>query len=97
MYLFNRPLVDLIEENWFGPNRFPFRLYGSSIPGQIAFTLAILAITTIMALLSWHLFEKHFLKLKKYFPQKELPAVELEVKQAPASNLSIEPATARRA
>lgn len=76
IYLFNRPLVDLLEEHWFAPNHLP-RLYGSSIPGQVAFTLAVLAISTFMAVISWHAFEKHFLKLKGFFRDRQPAAVEL--------------------
>lgn len=96
MYLFNRPLVDLLEESWFTPNTFPWRIAGSSIPGQVAFTLVVLAVSTAMALLSWHLFEKHFLKLKKYFPQKEERGIE-GAKLPQADTACPEPAAARRA
>lgn len=69
LYLFNRPLVDIIRKYFFAPSDFP-RAWNSSIPGQVVFTILVLVTSLIFALLSWHLFEKHFLKLKKFFPKR---------------------------
>ena len=72
LYLFNRPLVGLVDKYLFNYRDFP-RIWGSSIPGQIVYTLIITAISFAMAIVSWHIFEKHFLKLKKYFPSEKKP------------------------
>lgn len=67
LYLFNSPLVYLVHEYVFDYREFP-RFAGSSIPGQLVFTVIVLCFSILFALLSWHLFEKQFLKLKRYFP-----------------------------
>ena len=67
VYLFNRPLVPIIEKSIFNPKTFPTFL-GSHIPGQIIFTLILIGLSFGLAFLSWHLFERWFLKLKVYFP-----------------------------
>jgi len=40
---------------------------GSQLPAQLAFTLTGIAISFAIALTSWHMFEKHFLPLKRHF------------------------------
>ena len=47
------------------------RIAGSELPGMIAFTLIACAISLGLALLSWNLYEKHFLRLKRFFPRRE--------------------------
>jgi peptidoglycan/LPS O-acetylase OafA/YrhL len=42
-------------------------LLGSAYAGQLAYFAAMSSATCAAALVSWHLFEKHCLKLKKYF------------------------------
>lgn len=42
-------------------------LLGSAYAGQLAYLVVMSAATCAAALVSWHLFEKHCLKLKKYF------------------------------
>jgi peptidoglycan/LPS O-acetylase OafA/YrhL len=43
-------------------------VFGSQLPGQFAFYTVVIATTFAAALASWHLFEKHFLRLKQLFP-----------------------------
>ncbi len=42
-------------------------LGGFDLVGQILYTVAISSVATLAALMSWHLLEKHFLKLKRHF------------------------------
>jgi len=61
--------------------RFPFlqpealaRFPGGPFAAQIMATASITAITFLLALVSYHLFEKRFLDLRPYFPAKGKPA-----------------------
>jgi len=69
LYLFHLPLRALIRDTVYGPERFP-KLMGSQLPGQLLFYVFALAISLAAAMLSWHLYEKHFLKLKRFFPER---------------------------
>lgn len=42
-------------------------IFGTSLPGQLVFNLVATGATLVAAVLSWNLFEKHFLKLKDRF------------------------------
>ncbi|MEO7366400.1 MAG: hypothetical protein ABIZ36_00495, partial [Gemmatimonadaceae bacterium] len=64
-----------------GVDQFP-TVGGSHIPGVIAFTILSGSISVLMALASWNLFEKHFLRLKKYFPRAESAGDDLSQKPA---------------
>ena len=48
-------------------NGFP-RFMGSQVPGQLVFIILATGALLAAALLSWHLYEKQFLKLKELFP-----------------------------
>jgi peptidoglycan/LPS O-acetylase OafA/YrhL len=65
IYLFHLPLRALLRDTVYGPERFPV-LFGSKIPGQLLFYAVATLLTLAVAMASWHLFEKHFLKLKRY-------------------------------
>ncbi|MFM9994885.1 MAG: acyltransferase family protein, partial [Phycisphaerales bacterium] len=75
LYLFHLPLRAVIRDTLFGPKvdgpdgplvEFPI-IAGSQLPAQCVFWIVSSAATLAVAWLSWHLYEKHFLKLKKYF------------------------------
>jgi peptidoglycan/LPS O-acetylase OafA/YrhL len=71
IYLFHMPIRALIRDTVYGPNQF-IMLFGSRIPGQVFFYLLAISITFGMAYLSYHFYEKHFLKLKQYVPYDKL-------------------------
>jgi len=66
LYLFHYPILGLIRDLAYGPSRFP-RVLGSPLPGQLAFYAAATLPALGLAWLSWHLYERPFLKLKRFF------------------------------
>lgn len=69
MYIFHKPLHDLVGK--------PFVV--ALEPGittstllNLGYTAAGIAVIFAAAFVSWHLFEKHFIQLKRYFVPKEL-------------------------
>jgi peptidoglycan/LPS O-acetylase OafA/YrhL len=67
IYLFNQPVKFLLRDFVFDPN-VDLTLSGSRVPAQFLFFLFAGGVTVALAWGSWHLFEKHFLKLKELFP-----------------------------
>ena len=66
IYLFNRPvylIFSRLSKDWHWPV-----LLGSHLPEQVATYALCSIIVFVCGWLSWHLFEVHFLKLKKFFP-----------------------------
>ncbi len=47
---------------------------GYALPVQTMWALAYVALSTGIAMLSWQLVEKHFLRLKRFFPYRPKPA-----------------------
>jgi peptidoglycan/LPS O-acetylase OafA/YrhL len=70
LYVFHFPLAIVLQRMGLSILGFP-RIAGSSVPGAIAFTAIAISISLVIALLSWHLYEKHFLRLKRFFPRRE--------------------------
>ncbi len=52
-------------------------LGGFLFPVQTMWLLAYVGLSTGIAVLSWHLVEKHFLRLKRFFPYRPKPLVEV--------------------
>ena len=78
VYLFHLPIRALIRDRIFGPaNReariHSPRLLGSELPGQLLFYLVAGAAALGVAWVSFQVFEKQFLKLKRAFPSGAAP------------------------
>jgi peptidoglycan/LPS O-acetylase OafA/YrhL len=75
LYLVHLPLEAAIRDRLFGPSTkrplffFPM-LFGSEFPGQLLFYVVAAAAAFGVAWLSFHIFEKQFLKLKRLFPTR---------------------------
>ncbi len=72
MYLFHLPIRALVRDLAFGPPgtgaKFIFPIIGGSqIPAQLLFHAITIPLALGAAWLSWHCYEKWFLRLKRYF------------------------------
>jgi peptidoglycan/LPS O-acetylase OafA/YrhL len=65
MYLFHLPLIALVRDAVYGREQF-LTLAGARLPGQLLFYAMSTALIFGAAALSWHCFEKHWLKLKRF-------------------------------
>jgi len=65
LYVFHYMMMPLLDR-WFSVERMS-SLFESFIVAMAAHLALCMAASIVMALLSWHLLEKHFLKLKKHF------------------------------
>ena len=65
MYLFHMPIRGILRDTVYGPDRF-LTLFGSRIPGQLIFYGLATVVTLVAAYASWQIYEKHFLKLKRF-------------------------------
>ena len=71
MYVFHLPLVIAMQIAGVQMRTFS-RGQPPGILAALAYSIALSVTTFLAALASWHLYEKHFLKLKKFFPRREL-------------------------
>ncbi|GAB4555266.1 MAG: acyltransferase [Phycisphaerales bacterium] len=78
IYLLHLPIRAVIRDLVYGPNfngerfgdalvTFP-TVMGSELPGQLLFYIPAFGACWLAGWLSWHCFEKHVLKLKRFFP-----------------------------
>lgn len=78
LYLFHLPIRAVLRDMVFGPAMVGpnagnarikfFTVMGSELPGQIVFMVIAGALSLLAAWISWHVYEKHWLKLKRFFP-----------------------------
>jgi len=66
LYLFHYPITGVIRDHLLKPSAMPV-IFGSSLPSQAFFYLVNGSASLGAALLSWHLYEKRFLRLKRFF------------------------------
>jgi peptidoglycan/LPS O-acetylase OafA/YrhL len=69
IYVLHPLCLSLLPWLGFSPDRFP-TLSGSHIPGVLVFASVAISVSVGFALISWHCYEKHFLKLKRWFPYR---------------------------
>jgi len=65
LYVIHVPAMSGLGHLGIYPDRLSFG--GSDLVGQLLYIAIVLPIVTLLAWLSWHLFEKHFLRLKRHF------------------------------
>jgi peptidoglycan/LPS O-acetylase OafA/YrhL len=66
LYVFHHPLL-FLKPAWLSSTLIP-PVLGSLLPGRVLFIAGGVGVSLAIALLSWHAYEKHFLKLKRLFP-----------------------------
>ena len=79
LYVFHHPLL------WFKPAfslAFVPTVFGSQLPAYLLWLVISIGASVAIALVSWHLLEKQFLKLKQLFPYE--PPLELPLSTRPA-------------
>ena len=84
LYLFHFPAHIIVRDYVYGEKQF-LMLGNSRVPGQMIYILLSFALSMVMALLSWHLLEKRFLALKRFFPSSHQVADLREYARTPAS------------
>ena len=67
MYLFHLPIRAYVRDRLYKPEEF-LSIGGSALAGQLIFYAVSIGLTFAAAALSWHLYEKRFLALKRFFP-----------------------------
>ncbi len=70
MYVMHLPIVVMFEVLGFGVSTLP-RVGRSDLFGAVVFSATAMLATVLAAYLSWHLFEKRFLLLKRHFPTQD--------------------------
>lgn len=75
LYLFHMVMNDIFLRIGFDPNT-GFVIGRSILPWQMLYLGTAISFSLICAFLSWHLYEKQFLKLKSFFPMSKRPLAE---------------------
>jgi peptidoglycan/LPS O-acetylase OafA/YrhL len=70
VYLVHPIVREALAEWVYGPEHWVL-LAGSRLPSLLFFVALVLAVSYAAAWLSWHLFERHWLSLKRYFESAE--------------------------
>jgi peptidoglycan/LPS O-acetylase OafA/YrhL len=73
LYVFHQPVILVLRDLGWSVDMVP-RLGGSQFPGAVAFALIASTVSVGCAVVSWHVWEQPFLRLKRYLPYQS-PAV----------------------
>jgi peptidoglycan/LPS O-acetylase OafA/YrhL len=73
LYVVHQPVALFLRDHVVSVQSLP-RFFGLQLPAQFIFMLLAGSISFALAWLSWHLYEQHFLKLKRFFPYRPEPA-----------------------
>jgi peptidoglycan/LPS O-acetylase OafA/YrhL len=74
IYLLHWPLAMVLDRfGWIRGADFDQR-FSNPLVAELAYTATMLALSTVAGVLSWHLYEKHFLKLRRRLPYRYAPA-----------------------
>jgi peptidoglycan/LPS O-acetylase OafA/YrhL len=65
LYVFHYPLL-FVRPSWLSPQAVP-TILGSQLPGLFLYITGATLVSVGLAFASWHLYEKQFLKLKRFF------------------------------
>jgi len=85
LYLLHIPLRNLLFNRIFPNGNLPI-VWGSQLPAQLILIVVAIGLTYLVALVSWHLFERHFLRLKKYFEyRRDESAIQIIPGEVPTS------------
>jgi peptidoglycan/LPS O-acetylase OafA/YrhL len=76
MYVFQLPLIALLTPIVTADSLCSH--FGSVFGGRVAYLAIMSLITTVAAVLSWHFYEKHFLRLKALFPTSHVATRQAE-------------------
>jgi len=71
LYLFHFPILAVVRDRIYPPSHFLI-IESSALPGQLVFYALCTVIALAAAWLSWNMFERHFLGLKRYFARAEV-------------------------
>jgi peptidoglycan/LPS O-acetylase OafA/YrhL len=69
LYVVHQPIMVALAEYGLQVDTIP-RLHGSALPGVLVFGLASVGLCIAAALVTWHVWEAPFLRLKKYLPYR---------------------------
>jgi peptidoglycan/LPS O-acetylase OafA/YrhL len=72
LYVFHHLVAIYLPKFGFSIKSIP-TIGGSDLPGFLVFSLVATLLSTLLALLSWHLWEAQFLKLKRHFEYDQAP------------------------
>lgn len=68
LYLIHHPIGTLVERHIFNP--VSHTIAGSVLPAMFLYALLCTILCWLAAITSWNLYERHFLRLKHYFPYR---------------------------
>jgi peptidoglycan/LPS O-acetylase OafA/YrhL len=82
IYLFHATIDGVLQRVAFGAKGSPPRIWGSQLPAQFGYYIVLLALCLAAGWISWNIYEKWFLRLKRYFVYEPTPALHAPAQRA---------------